>query len=337
MPTSGTVPTVKQTAHSILDAISDESIELIVVQNGPHVPHLQNVIEGLSSAGNKIRFVHEPTIGLLAGRHRGVRESNGELLVFVDDDIEVSAAWPTAIRNAFQDPNVAIAGGPTEPKFECKPPYWFSQFWHKTPDGIRTCGYLSLLDAGTSRRELPPQFVWGLNFSIRRDVLVDAGGFNPDGVPWSMRRYRGDGETGLAQKLRAKGLNATYEPQAGVRHIVPSNRLTLEYFEKRSYLQGISDSYTTIRQQHGLYSLPQREFRPLWKRVAGKVKNLITPSQSRPNTVEKTRIAAAYQQGYAFHQAEVAADPSLQEWVTRSNYWDFSYPKHSGTSCLSNT
>ncbi len=37
-----------------------------------------------------LRYLHEPTPGLLSARHRGALEARGEILVFADDDIDAS-------------------------------------------------------------------------------------------------------------------------------------------------------------------------------------------------------------------------------------------------------
>ena len=48
-------------------------------------------------------------------------------------------------------------------------------------------------------------------------------------------------------KFSAAGLKAFYVPQATAYHIIGTARLTIEYFCSRAFNQGISDSYTNIR------------------------------------------------------------------------------------------
>ena len=152
---------------------------------GPHKTHESSV--GGETAGNAIRsarasnraawafeqettvaglfprVIHEPTPSLLAGRHRGVRESKGDLLVFIDDDVEVSPGWLPSIRRAFEDPQVALVGGPSYPKFATRPPDWLKHFWYEE-NGIKACPYLSLLDGGDRRMRIRPDSSMGLEF-----------------------------------------------------------------------------------------------------------------------------------------------------------------------------
>ena len=67
---------------------------------------------------HRIRYLLEPEPGLLSGRHRGALESDGEILVFLDDDIEATAGYLHAILDAFKDPAVQLVGGPNLPRYE---------------------------------------------------------------------------------------------------------------------------------------------------------------------------------------------------------------------------
>jgi hypothetical protein len=280
----------------------------------------------LSRSGVSPRIIYEPTPSLLAGRHCGARKSSGDLLVFIDDDIEVTSAWLESIRSAFENPKVALVGGPSFPEFSTTPPDWLKHFWSEE-NGIKACPYLSLLDGGCQRMPIRADLVWGLNFSIRRSVLIEQGGFHPDGVPWPDRRFRGDGESGLATGLEDNGLLAVYEPGAAVRHLVPAERLRIEYFEERAFLQGISDSYRQLRYEYGLYApKPKRSW---LKRLGKRAQRFVQPTGSsapqQPREVE--RVRTAQQQGFEYHQSEVASDPALLAWVTRRDYWDYVYPQ----------
>ena len=326
MPTSGAAPTILRCAESVVqNASNGRGNELVIVQNGELVLALKDALENLSTPSFEVRFVHEPTPSLLAGRHRGVQESKTPLIVFVDDDIEVGREWLDAILSAFEDESVALVTGPSTPKYEIEPPPWLDSFCYDD-DGMQSCPFLSLVDGGTSARQIRPDMVWGLNFAIRRSVLLRCGGFHPDGVPWEKRRFRGDGESGLALKIQAAGLRAVYEPKAAVRHIVPADRLTLEYFRKRAFLQGISNSYCEIRRKNGLYETPPR--RTIVERLANRFRRIRSGTKQSIIPAEIAEILAAQKEGYEYHQAEVQADSKLFDWVTRENYWDYRYPEY---------
>lgn len=308
-----------------------EDYEIIIADNGS-ADNTKDVSEQViaSHLSHQLRYVWEPEPGLLSGRHRGAQEANGEILVFIDDDIEADKDWLASIMNAFEDPSVHLVGGRNLPKYESAPPKWIEGFWEKHEYG-RWCGWLSLLDFGDKIREIDPTFIWGLNFAIRKKTLFQLGGFNPDIVPKELQRFQGDGETGLSLKIKEKGLKAIYCPKALVWHNVPNSRMTLKYFEKRAYYQGVCDSYTKIRSSHKLnLKIKEDPFfaKKIWRFfywnsrfVIKKIKDIRDPYSDI-----KGQVATAQQAGFKFHQDEVARDPELLEWVLKENYFDYKLP-----------
>ena len=74
------------------------SCEILIVDNGSS-DNTRGETEGImrEMPHHRIRYLFEPEPGLLSGRHRGALESNGEILVFLDDDIEAAPGYLHAI------------------------------------------------------------------------------------------------------------------------------------------------------------------------------------------------------------------------------------------------
>src|SRR5262249_30254313 len=257
MSISCIIPTVNRSAllrnainSLIKQTVSQDMYEILIVDNGSRDDTKeisQHIIK--ETANRQIRYIFESEPGQLAGRHRGALEAKGELLVFVDDDIEATSGWLQAIFETFKSPQVQLVGGRNLPKFEVEPPAWLESFFDATCDGGTSCGWLSLLDLGRSELEIGPNYVWGLNFAIRRRALRDLGGFHPDCISQELQRFQGDGESGLTMKARSYGYRAVYQPKATIYHIIPASRMTPEYFEQRAYYQGVCDSYSNVRRE----------------------------------------------------------------------------------------
>ena len=78
--------------------LQPESYEILIVDNGSSDNtrgETESVMREMSL--HRIRYLLEPEPGLLSGRHRGALESNGEILVFSDDDIEAAPGYLHAI------------------------------------------------------------------------------------------------------------------------------------------------------------------------------------------------------------------------------------------------
>jgi hypothetical protein len=190
-----------------------------------------------------------------------------------------------------------------------------------------------------------PHHVYGCNFAIRRSVLLDAGGFHPDAMPQELIRFRGDGETSVSKYVQTKGYQALYNPLASISHWVPINRMTIEYFCRRMYNQGVSDSYTAIRQtkridpepinsniiQHFYQRLRSKSIPVILRFVSRKTRCLALYDNNQESLASeeaalRRNLASAYQTGYAYHQAQVRKSPELLAWVLRPDYWDCRLP-----------
>ena len=249
IPTRNRADLLRKTLKSIaLQTFPFDEFEVIVVDNGS-TDNTKQIVENCINDIKNIRYLYDPIPGLHVGRHRGLKEAKAELLVYADDDIEAFPEWLEGVWESFRDSNVVLAGGKNLPKWETEPPYWIYEMWMDINDYGHSLWYLSILDFGNEIIEIDPGYVWGCNFSIRKKTLLEAKGFHPDGFPQDMIKYRGDGETSVSDYIRKKNYKTIYNPKASVYHFVPKNRMTLDYFCKRAFNQGISDSYTEIRKK----------------------------------------------------------------------------------------
>lgn len=334
-------------------SLANADYDIVVVANGLC---LEN--ESLELLDNKTTLYLDPIPGLLTGRHRGALEAKGDILVFVDDDIEAAPGWLQAIVDTFADPSVQLVGGRNLPRYEVEPPRWIEAFKWTPPYGGWALGYLSLLDLGDRMLDIDANYIWGLNFAIRRQALFDLGGFHPDCIPDHLQHFQGDGETGLTMKANERGYRAVYQPRAVVYHHIPAGRLTPEYFERRAFYQGVCDSYADIRRAGGVVPLPW-EAQPEsssttidgWKARLSRyahhplqhgrnfLRHILAPSTSSGSAGTavqvkeddelrqiKERVQKAYRLGYEFHHNAVKQEPLLLEWVLRKDYWDYRLP-----------
>lgn len=293
-----------------------QDFEVLVVDNGSDEPLSPAELDGFGLAN--LRAFVEPEPGLLSGRHLGALQAKGDILVFVDDDIEAAPGWLSALARAFDDPRVHLAGGPSQGFFEATPPDWLAHFTQRQPWGD-TCAALSLLHLGPERLLVEPQLVWGLNYAVRRQTLFDLGGFHPDCIPARLQQFQGDGETGLSLKIAQAGHLSVYEPRAHVLHHIPASRLTPEAFWRRFHYQGVCDSYTAIRKLGAVPAPPDPELL-----AARSLAGHHGPGCTEPLLVH---VHQGYAAGYLFHNAAVAKSPALLDWVLRRDYFDYRLPE----------
>lgn len=313
-----------------MQTLPRSDFEILVIDNGS-TDNTKEIVELAQHRLGNVRYFYEPTPGLHVGRHLGLKMAKSDILVYADDDIEAFPTWLEAIAESFQDSEVVLVGGKNLPKWESDPPDWILKMWEPDKNGNRILGYLSILDLGNKEKEISPFYVFGCNFSIRKRVLLEASGFHPDGMPKELIIYRGDGETHVSRYIQAKGYKAFYNPKASIYHVIPRERLTIEYFGYRAFIQGISDSFSDIRKKYkkdnydnyetNTLALLKRCLRPLKR----KINSLINPNAWQKDKLN-TCLGQAWLKGYNFHQDAIRQNPELLKWVLRDDYRYYKLP-----------
>lgn len=285
-----------------------DNYEIIVVDNGSE-DKTAEVTKEYQLLVKHLKYIFDSNPGLHVGRHAGFKAAKGNILVYADDDIKAFPTWLEGISDSFEKPDVAMVGGNIFPEFETDPPEWVDNLWGITQWG-KVLGYYSLLDFGNEIKEISPNYIWGCNFSIRKEVLSEIGGFHPDGMPNELIMFRGDGESFVSREVEKRGYKAIFNPKASIYHYVPTSRMNLDYLFRRSFAQGISSSYTQIRSWGKV-----KPICALLREVAFKLKQVL---RKRPEP--GATIIKGFWKGYLKHQKEARKNPELLKWILKQNY-----------------
>jgi len=118
----------------VIDGLKDQRLdkehcEYLLVDNASQQPLSRQI--DLSWHPNA-RHVREEKLGLTHARLRGIRESAGEILVFVDDDNVLDADYlAEVIRIAGDWPMLGAFSGQVRASFEETPPEWTRPYWRR--------------------------------------------------------------------------------------------------------------------------------------------------------------------------------------------------------------
>ena len=212
-------------------------LEVIVADDGSASDIGAVVAEVAAGGETEMRCERLAPAGLNAARNRGAAAARGEVLAFLDDDTLVSPGWARALLQAFAEHPCAAVGGRVTLRLDGPEPWWLAT----------RRAYLAEYDLGPEPfwivteeidgRDIMPV---GANCAVRRSDFERLGGFIV-GLDRIGRSLVSNGDTEFFRRLRAAGGSMRYEPEASVVHCVPAERLTVGFFTRRYYAQGISD------------------------------------------------------------------------------------------------
>jgi len=171
------------------------------------------------------RYVFEPQQGKSFALSTGVRESKGDVLAFLDDDVVVERAWLQSLTAALNDGEWAGVGGRTLLAQPYSPPRWL------VLQGPYSTGRIlaALFDLGDKPCELD-RAPYGTNMAFRKKMFEKCSVFRADlGPSPDCQIPRPDEDTEFGRRLMAAGERLRYEPSAIVYHPPPEHRAQKEY------------------------------------------------------------------------------------------------------------
>ncbi len=209
---------------SVGESEVDKSVEweVLVVDNNSK-DQTRDIIEQFCGRfPGRFRYVLEPQQGLCYARNAGIRESRGEILVFMDDDVTVEPTWLENLTGTLRSREWAGAGGRILPEWPGSVPQWLPR------DGQHALAPLVVFDLGENPGELD-EAPFGANMAFRKEMFEKYGGFRTDLDRVGSNLMSG-GDTEFGSRLLAGGERLRYEPSALVHHPVTKDRMQKRYF-----------------------------------------------------------------------------------------------------------
>lgn len=219
--------------------------EILIVDNRCSDSTADVVKMAAERFSGRLRRVVESNQGLCHARNRAIVESRGEIVAFLDDDVEIDPGWLRALSNAHSSGEYAAVGGKAYLIYPRMRPAWIAD---------RDEGLLSKVDHGPERRLANSDELFGLNLSFRKDWLRRVGGFRTD-LDRVGNLLLSGGDTELLERVAAAGGQLLYEPAAVVGHRVAPERLRRRWFLSRIYWGFRSEARFAPPDECGWYGL----------------------------------------------------------------------------------
>lgn len=194
----------------------------------------------------------EENKGLSFARNRGIKEAVAPVIAYVDDDAILSPGYIQQLATFFDSyKDAAGSGGKVIPKYESgHPPVWMNHFLN---------GFVGYHNFGENivlydkKMKYPP----GCNMAYKKEILLEAGGFNND------LKFRSDDKY-IFHKIKEYSDKIYYVPDAWLFHYIDADRLSSENF-KKLFLKTGNEEKIRSRSEGGNFAIIKKGFEFLFK------------------------------------------------------------------------
>jgi len=247
--------------------------ELLVIDNA--TPDPEYVPSFDFSWHSDARVIRENRLGLTRARLAGIQASQGDYLVFVDDDNVLHTDYLKNATTIFQNyPNLGAIGGKSLPEFEVEPEPWVKDFWvclalRDLGEEVQVYFYS---EASSGDKQHPSFAPIGAGMALQQSaarlyadcILEDLARLALDRTG---RSLQSGGDCDINLTLLNAGWGVGYFPQLHLTHVISTNRLTKDYLARLNFAS--SRSWIQVLDFHGLR--PWNKISP-WSVLPRKIK-----------------------------------------------------------------
>ncbi len=203
--------------NSIADVLKQDypDFEVIVVdQTQQHTPRVEAYLRQQANLG-KIRWFCVRWANLPGARNYGVRRAKGDILLFIDDDVQIPPDYLAAHARNYQRLAVGAVAGRVFDRMklaDAKPGLEIEDLPPEASDPGIAWYHLDLVHTVKPQRVISAR---GCNMSYRREIFTK---YNI----WFDERFRGSAvreESDFCLRIRKTGYQIWYDPEASLVHL----------------------------------------------------------------------------------------------------------------------
>lgn len=288
-----------------------EDYEVIIVNNNSS-DNTEEVIEKYIKdyPDVNIKYYFVPRPGQVYARQIGILAAQNEILSFSDDDGILCPDWLKEISIVFKgNENAVGVAGKIEIKWDEEPPEWIYEYERQ----------LGKLDYGDEIKYETGMYMNAGNLSIKKDVLIDVGGFNPEMVGnWLL----GDGETGLWLRLKKNNKLIGWAPKALMYHYqVAKKNATQEDIKRRFINNGICIPYNIYAiNKEGPGALLKNMIYAFRKGIKWKIKSIRYAVTGNKIKNYNNSFRASYYLAQISYTWKILSDKDFRNSLTRNDW-----------------
>jgi glycosyltransferase involved in cell wall biosynthesis len=247
-----------QVLESLRKQTLEKSLFEIIVVDNNSPGNTAEICENFRIENPDLNFKYclETNQGLSHGRNRGIKESKGTYISFIDDDAFLANNYLEVIYTYFEANQSTVSiGSKILLHYENLIPQWENKYLNSL------LGYFNLGDSILEFKTT--DYPRGSNMSFRSVIFEEIGGFDVN-LGRKANGLAGGEEKDIYNRIyENKKNNVTYIPNAVVFHCVPLERTTSIFIKKQAFGTGNSERVRT--QTYGKMSYLKRWLIELFK------------------------------------------------------------------------
>jgi GT2 family glycosyltransferase len=221
IPTYRREETLKETLEDVLKQDYPNFEILVIDQTLTHEPAIQSYLEQLAN-NHKINWFRVNWASLPGARNYGVRRAKGDIMLFIDDDVQLPSGYLQAHGKIYQEfPEIGAVAGRVLDRMKLADshkinksdlPYTIETLPPQAMDPGIAWYYIDLVHTTKAQEVISTR---GCNMSFRQEIFTK---YNV----WFDERFRGSAvreESDFCLRLRQTGYKIWYEPEAYLVHL----------------------------------------------------------------------------------------------------------------------
>lgn len=225
---------LKETLNSLLAQEINGSFnyEILVIDNNSKDKTKEAVGSYFLKFGGKLKYLFESRQGKSYALNTALKEANGEIIAFCDDDVIVDPNWLLSIAKCFNEFGCDAMGGRVLPLYPKNVPSWVKENKDLLVGPVVRHDYgeeVKIYDSSLMRAFI------GSNMAVKSSYFSKIGLFRTDLGP-------GQGQTGedtdIFNRLKAAGAKLYYNGPALVLHPISKERITYRFLVKYYFVLG---------------------------------------------------------------------------------------------------
>ena len=243
--------------------------------------------------------------GYAGGNNRAVKYADGDVLIFLNNDVETASDWLQHLDNAFREQNADIL----QPKIKSLKEKEYFEYAGAAGGYIDWLGYpfcrgriFQHVEKDESQYDIPAEIFWasGAALAVKKDLFLSAGGFD-EAFEFHME------EIDLCWRCHKQGATIMVEPKSVVYHLGGGS---LDKSDPRKAFYNYRNSLLMLTKNLDTFLFPKIFFRLILDGISG-IRSLVSGKPMETFAIIKSHFSFYSMLAGALEKRKILTEKSI--------------------------